>query len=106
EGAVLETELLRGEPRSLSLNLTNPDAETKTVVLTARGIAPEHLEVHFVEWTETAWRVPIASALPVATSKDGQYEISLSPGMTRQVWLTVKGPREDVDGALVVAESG
>ncbi len=104
--AVMETELLRGETRSLSLNLTNPDAETKTVTLTAKGIAPENLEVHFVEWTETAWRLAVATALPVATSREGQYEISLPPGMTRQVWLTVRGPKEDVNGGLLIAESG
>ncbi len=102
----LETALLRGESRSLSFNLSNAGEKAATVTLRAEGIAPENLEVHFVEWTETAWRLPVASALPVAKGREGAYEVTLPPGMTRQVWLSVKGPQADVAGRIELAEAG
>lgn len=108
----LHAALMKGEYRSVSFNLTNASLEPKRLIVNLRGLPegdnPDYIAFHPVAWTETAWRLPVASALPeIQKGKEG-YEVVIPAGLTQQIWLTFKGPKEsgDFQGSIEISETG
>jgi len=83
---------MRGEHRAGAVNLANTTDRTLDVRLRFEGLpgspAPEYVTVHEVLWTDTSRGVPIAAALPEAARDGDAWQVSVPPGLVRQVWLT------------------
>ena len=52
------------------------------------GLNPPYITVHEVAWTDTKKGEPVAAALPSAGRDPDGFVIHVTPGLTRQVWLT------------------
>ncbi len=89
----LDFVLAGGEVRAQTLNLTNNTPEPIEVRLGLDGLAdgprPAWLTVREAYWSLTRNHGPTASALPDAATAPGGWRITLPPGMTRQLWLSV-----------------
>ncbi len=93
-GASIDVRMMRNEYRIDALLISNCAAsDTGVVRLAIKGLPggtnPPWVTVHEVAFTDTLSGVPVAAALPVARKKDHHWVITLLPGMTRQVWLTI-----------------
>ena len=91
----LDVFLMRGEHRSAAFNISNP-LESEVVcrlqiVGLSDGFAAAGVAVREVAWTDTKSGVPVADALPDAIRVGDGYEVRIPAGLTRQVWLTVRG---------------
>jgi hypothetical protein len=88
----VDVHCLQGEYRSAAINLANPLDRDLTVTVDLGGLPggehPPWLQVHQVEWIETAAGLAVADALPPAVRTDTGWSVSVPSGMTRQVWLT------------------
>lgn len=135
-GGRLAIDAMRGEWRAAAVNLANSTESPLTIRLrfelppaperpAAAGTQPPEgspvassggpknaasfVKVHRVEWTDTAQSVPIAAALPEAESCDGGWQVTVLPGLLRQVWFnfcfTDQTPGQ-YDGQLVVQAAG
>ncbi|MCK5805403.1 MAG: hypothetical protein KAI66_21410, partial [Lentisphaeria bacterium] len=89
----IEVVMMKGETRAAALNLTNCSERPLQAQLTFEGLPstpqPNYMNVAEVAWTDTPESILVAAALPEVEQKGGRYEISLPPGMTRQVWFWV-----------------
>jgi hypothetical protein len=92
----LNVDLIRGEDRTTTFNITNASPQEQTLLLnfTGHGDA-SHIKVRTVEWTETVSRNAIAHALPTAEKTAEGHRIIIPSGMTRQVSLSVHGKGPD-----------
>lgn len=99
----LHASLMQGEYRAVSFNITNAGASAKTLHINIRdlpgGDNPSYITLHPVAWTETAWRLAVASALPVATKTEHGYEVRIPAGVTQPIWLTIQGSAKAGDFA-------
>ena len=84
--------MMRNEHRAGSFNITNATQEPTTVEVRIAGLPggtnPSYVTVHEVVWTDTSLAQPVAAALPEAPREGDAYVIGVTPGLTRQVWLT------------------
>lgn len=85
--------LMPGEYRSCAFNLANAGEREASVRVKITGLPggdnPSWISVHEVAWTDTKKGKPVAAALPTAKRESGDYVISATAGLLRQVWLTV-----------------
>ena len=92
---VLDVFLMRGEYRSAAFNISNPlDSEVMCRMdLTgmSAGFAATGVTIREVVWTDTKSGMPVASALPDAAPLGHGFKVVIPAGVTRQVWLTVRG---------------
>jgi len=109
----VEVHAMRGEHRAGAVNLANSTGGTLDVRLRFEGLpggpAPGCVTVHEVLWTDTSQGTPIAAALPEATRNGDSWQVSVPPGLVRQVWLTFH-PTEleagQYEGKLVAEADG
>lgn len=88
----LTVQLIQGEDRTTTLNLTNATPTEQVITLAIKGHGDaSHIRVRSVEWTETVARTAIAHALPDAEKSAEGYRIKIPSGMTRQVSFSVHG---------------
>ncbi|MEI8012285.1 MAG: LamG-like jellyroll fold domain-containing protein, partial [Candidatus Omnitrophota bacterium] len=92
-GAVnLSMSMMSNEFRAQAFNLSNAgDADTVvrfSIKGLPGGVNPSYITVHEVLFTDTADNTPVAAALPVVTPNNGQFAVTIPPGLTRQIWLT------------------
>ncbi len=90
-------DLMRGEVRGESFNITNPHEKPLEINLTLSDV-PGNLNVELREvlFTDTRSREPIAAALRhVKPNNTGARRISVPAGCTRQVWIACRRPRGD-----------
>jgi hypothetical protein len=87
-------ELMRGEVRGESFNITNPGKEPLELSLTVKGMPTEaHVEVCEVLFTDTQSRTPVAAALKrLPPDANGAVSVRVYGGCTRQVWLSCRRP--------------
>jgi len=87
-------DLMRGEVRGETFNITNPNDKDFNLALTAEGF-PETVRVELREvlFTDTQSRTPVAAALrrPDPAAK-GALRLSVPAGCTRQVWVSCQRP--------------
>ena len=114
EPSPMSVHTMLGEYRSAAFNLANCTDEPMRVRVSFDGFpsapTPDYAAVHAVEWTDTVSGRLVASALPKAERKDGAWQITVLPGLVRQVWLTfhcspdtLAGRRE---GRVIVSADG
>ena len=88
----IEVHLMRKEYRAAAFNVSNNNDESMQVRFRLSGLPggdnPEYVTVHEVIWTDTRSGMPVAAALPEVAAESGLYAVTVSAGMTRQVWLT------------------
>jgi len=88
----LKLELMNGEYRAETLNLTNVKPEDQEVNIFFEnlpgGKTPSYIRVHQVEFVVTKDKM-IADALPEAEKDVNGYKIRIPSGMTRQVWFGI-----------------
>ena len=108
-GGELDVHLMAGEYRAAALNLANSTERPTAVRLRVEGLpdgpTPPWLNVAEVPWTDTLQGTPVAAALPEVTARGDGWLLSVSPGLTRQAWLTLRVtdlPAGVHAGALVV----
>ncbi len=112
-GAGVETvtlDLMRGEVRGETFNITNPDEEPLDVSLAVGGLpSAANLEVCEVLFTDTRSRTPVAAALKrLSPDTKGAVQLRVPGGCTRQVWLSCRRPRckaGTYDGVVGVASA-
>lgn len=87
-------DLMRGEVRGESFNITNPnDSELDLKLSVDEMPAGLNLELREVLFTDTQSRQPVAAALrPLAADAQGSYPLRVPAGCTRQVWLASNRP--------------
>lgn len=89
----ISVEMLGSEFRSDAFLLTNATNKSQAAKLKVVGMPggaqPSWLRLSPVAWTDTAQGTPIAAALPEAKFQNGAYQIPLTAGLTRKVWLTI-----------------
>lgn len=90
--ATLSVALMRNEYRAAAINFSNSDDMDQTLDIKITGLPggdnPDWVGVHEVLWTDTATSMPVAAALPPAERHGEFYRVTLTAGLTRQVWLT------------------
>ena len=88
----LSVALMRNEYRAAAFNLSNAGDQDRTLDFKIVGLPggenPDWVSVHEVQWTDTATSMPVAAALPLAERRGAFYRVTLTAGLTRQVWLT------------------
>ncbi|MEI8013093.1 MAG: hypothetical protein WCI27_11570, partial [Candidatus Omnitrophota bacterium] len=107
-GAVhLSLSMMFNEFRAQAFNVSNAGAADTEVRFSIKGlpggINPPYITVHEVPFTDTADNTPVAAALPVLTAINGQFVVTIPPGLTRQIWLTfhpVDVPAGDYQGKI------
>ncbi len=92
--AKVALDLMRGEVRGETFNITNPDEAPLEVTLKIKGVpAALNLEVREVLVTDTQRRQPIAAALrKLEPDAEGVCRLRVPGGCTRQVWLSCRRP--------------
>ncbi|MCH5375412.1 MAG: hypothetical protein JJ992_15690, partial [Planctomycetes bacterium] len=110
--AALTIDAMRGEFRSAAFNLANSTDQPLVVRLSFQSIpgapAPDGVTLHEVAWTDTSQGVPIAAALPEAIRDGDAWQVTVWPGLVRQVWISFHPSSEEPGryaGRLVI-ESG
>jgi hypothetical protein len=97
--AALRVDVLRGEWRADTLNLTNAgDADLRLRVSVEGLPGDDTVTVHEVLHVGTRHSVAVAAALPRARREGGAWMVSVPSGMTRQVWFSVH-PTDAAPGA-------
>ncbi|MDD2600294.1 MAG: hypothetical protein PHO37_13890 [Kiritimatiellae bacterium] len=87
-------DLMRGEVRGESFNITNPNNSELSLKLSVNNM-PEglNLELREVLFTDTQSRQPVAAALrPLVVDAGGSCTVLVPAGCTRQVWLACNRP--------------
>jgi hypothetical protein len=91
-GAKVDVAMMQNEWRAAAFNLSNAGTSPVTLQLSIAdlpgGTNPKTIAVCEVPFTDTKSGVPVAAALPEAKFDGQHYQISIEPGMTKQVWLT------------------
>ncbi len=89
---ILEISMMQNEYRAGALNLSlatdNPLAINLQITGLPGGTNPPYITVNEVPWTDTRSGIPVAAALQKVMEKESAFPISVSPGLTRQVWFT------------------
>ncbi len=91
---VVALDLMRGEVRGETFNITNPNDSALHLALTVSGV-PDNVNVTLREvlFTDTQSRTPVAAALrPLASDGQGVRRLSVPAGCTRQVWVSCNRP--------------
>ena len=87
---------MRGEYRAAAVNLANRGQTPMRAQLRFEGLpgspTPPCVAVSEALWTDTARGVPVASALPSASREGGAWQVTVLPGLVKQVWLTFHVP--------------
>jgi hypothetical protein len=96
--ASVDVAMMLNEYRAGAFNISNatqePVAATVRIAGLPGGANPAYITVHDAVWTGTKKGVPVLAALPEAKrDTDGTCRVSLTPGLTSQVWLTFN-PRD------------
>ncbi|MDO4574665.1 MAG: discoidin domain-containing protein [Planctomycetia bacterium] len=88
--AALTVPLLRGESRTVALNIYTTEPN-RSLFLKLDGLSDvADVEVYGVVWTDTSVCQPVASAMePLAAMHDGRYRIPQFSGLVQQVCLRV-----------------
>ena len=100
----LRIALMPGEYRSEAFCLTNASDEPLRVRMRPVGL-PFAPVFHEVLFTDTQEGEIIADALPVIEGRDGELEVEIPSGMTKQIWLTfhpVDVPPGDYKGRIEI----
>jgi len=88
----IEVHTMRGEFRCAAFNLANTTDKPIRVSIRFAGIpevpTPAYVTVCEVPWTDTVAGQPVAAALPDAPRTADGWQVSVLPGLIRQVWLT------------------
>ena len=92
EGIALD--LMRGEVRGETFNITNPDDKELNVTLTLHGLPDAvRVELREVLFTDTQSRTPVAAALRrMGLDVKGVARLTVPAGCTRQVWVSCQRP--------------
>lgn len=87
-------DLMRGEVRGETFNITNPHDSELLVELTVSGIPDAvKLDVREVLFTDTQSRTPVAAALRrIEPDAKGVRRLTVPAGCTRQVWVSSQRP--------------
>ena len=91
----LSLDLIRGEVRGESFNITQTGESPLEVSITLKGV-PENLNLELCEvlFTDTSNRDPVAAALRLLKPDASRtVQISIPGGCTRQVWLSCQRPQ-------------
>ena len=98
----LDVYMMKNEYRSASFNISNATLSDKEIKIkiTVNGIDnPDYITVSEVLWTGTILEgnasVPVPAALPNINKSTFGFDITIIPGMTKQIWLTFN-PTSDV----------
>ena len=83
----LTVQMMENEHRAEAFNLTNASGEATTAHFSIEGLPAASMRVYQVECVDTSQGIPVSSALVPLEAAQGQYTVSISAGMTRQVWL-------------------
>jgi len=88
-GAAPKLEITMGQNsvRADVLNISCSGQDPASVELELRGLPTEHIEVCEVPLVDTHAFEPVAAPIIPARFAGGRYQVAVSPGMTRQVWL-------------------
>ena len=85
--------LMRGETRSVAVNLVNAHPQVVTVKARIDGLsgcpADSCLQVSRVVWTDSRDGTPRALALERLDGTNGRFKLSVPPGLIEQLWLSV-----------------
>lgn len=91
--APLSLSLMQHEYRAAALNISLSGSLGSNLKLQILGLPggpnPAYIGVDEVLWTDTKSGTPVAAALQRTVLEKDAYSISATPGLTRQVWLTV-----------------
>ncbi len=87
-------DLMRGEVRGETFNITNPQDADFVLEMTVGGIPDAvNLEVREVLFTDTLSRTPVAAALRrIEPDAKGAFRLTVPAGCTRQVWVSSQRP--------------
>jgi len=109
----IRIDTMRCEYRAAALNLANATDKPLNVRLRFEGLpgspTPEYVTLHDVQWTDTSQGVPIAAALPEASREGNAWNVTVQPGLVRQVWMTFRVVEQEAGectGAIVVESGG
>lgn len=88
-------DLMRGEVRGETFNVTNPNEDALSLTFTLNGLPPDaNVELREVLETDTKNREAIAAALRPLPADGAQIGPMRVPGgCTRQVWISCRRPR-------------
>lgn len=93
----LSVEMMRGEHRAETFNLTNASDSDFDLNFSIEGLPggsnPDYISVREVLFTDTRDRRPIAAALPEAARTESGYKVTVNAGCSKQVWLSFN-PRD------------
>ncbi len=81
-------DLLHGEDRFIALNLYNTTDAPMKIQLNMSGNT-NGISVYKIQWTDTAFLVPVASAFIKLDETTGKRELELLPGIVQQVCFVV-----------------
>lgn len=106
ESPRVDVAMMPGEYRAGAFNLSSSFDRELNLRLKVENLPEGCLTIHEVAWTDTKRGVPVAAALPEAKHEGNDFQIRVSSGLTRQVWLTFH-PSGDVkpgryEGRIVV----
>ena len=91
--APLLVEMMRGEVRGETVNLSNPTSAVLDYTIAVEGFpAGAALRLCEVLPTDTKQGEPIAAALKPTELADGSVKLRVPAGCTRQVWLSFRRP--------------
>jgi hypothetical protein len=86
----LKIKMMHNEHRAVTFNLTNASVKEKTVKFKIDNLSPgKWLKVFQIENVDTYYFIPKRQALVELFAKDGFFHTTVSPGMTRQIWLSI-----------------
>ena len=113
ESGALQVDAMRGETRAAVVNLANASEEPMEVVVQFANVPqsprPDYVQVHQVQWTDTARGVPVASALPFAAADRDSWRVTVLPGLVQQLWFSFRfqdQPPGRHSGQLVIRAAG
>jgi len=106
----LSLDLMRGEVRGATFNITQPQERPLKVAITVTGLPkPLNIELREVLFTDTKSRQPVAAALQLLEpDSTGAVYITVPGGCTRQVWISCRRPQgaaRSTQGALNLVSS-
>jgi len=87
----LHLDMMQNETRSVAFNMAISETDEMAVEISGlpNDLKSPCIEVRSVAWTDTRDGVPVAAALLPVKEFDGSYYPQVTPGLVRQVWLTV-----------------
>lgn len=92
----VKLDLMRGEVRGETLNITNPYNSQIKLGIRINGMPQQlNLEMREVMVTDTMACAPVMAALAPLKKEGGVYTISVPAGCTRQIWLSAYRPAGD-----------